>query len=83
MSIINSVMAAISKFRESKDRDPALTEVLTQILEALKEIEGRFEALEASAMEWAEKDELPLQPAPSSSKQRSQHSDRFLNRELN
>jgi hypothetical protein len=51
MSIINPVTAAISKFRESKDRDPALTEVLTQILEAFKEIEGRFEALEASAME--------------------------------
>ena len=51
MSIINPVMAAISKFRESKDRDPALTEVLTQILEAFKEIEDRFEALEASAME--------------------------------
>ena len=51
MSIINPVTVAISKFRESKDHDPALTEVLTQILEALREIEGRFEALEASAME--------------------------------
>jgi hypothetical protein len=40
-----------AKFRESTDRDPALAEVLTQILEALKEMEGRFEALEAGAME--------------------------------
>jgi hypothetical protein len=51
MSFINQVTAAIIKFRESTDHDLALTEVLTQILEALKEIEGRFEALEASAME--------------------------------
>jgi hypothetical protein len=51
MSFINPVTAAIGKFRQSTDRDPALTEVLTQILEALKEMEGRFEALEASAME--------------------------------
>lgn len=51
MSFIKQVTAAIDKFRESTDHDPALAEVLTQILEALKEMESRFEALEASAME--------------------------------
>jgi hypothetical protein len=51
MSFIKQVTAAIDKFRDSTDRDSALAEVLTQILEALKEMEGRFEALEASAME--------------------------------
>jgi hypothetical protein len=51
MSFVNKVTAAIGKFNESTDHDPALAEVLTQILEALKEMEGRFEALEASAME--------------------------------
>jgi hypothetical protein len=51
MSFVNKVTAAIDKFNESAVHDPVLAEVLTQILEALKEIEGRFEALEASAME--------------------------------
>jgi hypothetical protein len=51
MSFVNQVTEAISKFRKSTDHDPALAEVLTQILEALKQIEDRFEALEASAME--------------------------------
>jgi hypothetical protein len=51
MSFINQVTAAISKFRESTDYDPALEEVLIQILEALKQVESRFDALEASAME--------------------------------
>jgi hypothetical protein len=41
------------KFHESTHYDSALAEALPQILEALKEIEQRFEALEASAMEWA------------------------------
>jgi hypothetical protein len=51
MSYVNQVTAVIGKFNESTHHDPALAEVLTQILEALKEIEQRFEALEASAME--------------------------------
>jgi hypothetical protein len=51
MSFINQVTVAISKFRESTDHDPALEEVLIQILEALKQVESRFDALEASAME--------------------------------
>jgi hypothetical protein len=51
MSFINQVTAAIGKFHGSTDHDPALEEVLTQILEALKQIESRFDALEASAME--------------------------------
>jgi hypothetical protein len=51
MSFVNQVTTAISKFRESRDHDPALAEVLTQILEALKQIKDRFEALKASAME--------------------------------
>jgi hypothetical protein len=37
MSFVNKVTAVIGKFNESTDHDPA--------------IEGRFEALEASAME--------------------------------
>jgi hypothetical protein len=51
MSFVNSVTAAIGKFQESAHHHPALAEALTQILEALKEIEQRFEALEASAAE--------------------------------
>ena len=51
MTYVNKVTVAINKFQESAHHDPALAEALTQILEALKEIELRFEALEASAME--------------------------------
>jgi hypothetical protein len=51
MSYVNKVTAAINKFQESSHHDPALAEALAQILEALKEIEQRFEALEASAVE--------------------------------
>jgi hypothetical protein len=51
MSFINQITAAISKFRESTEHDPALEEVLIQILEALKQVESRFDALEASAIE--------------------------------
>ena len=51
MSYINKVTAAIGKFQESTHHEPLLAEALTEILEALKEIELRFEALEASAME--------------------------------
>jgi len=50
-SFVNNVTAAIGKFQESTHHDPALAEALTQISEALKEIERRLEALEASAME--------------------------------
>ena len=53
MSFVNEVTAAIGKFNESTDHDQALAEVLVQILEALKAVEGRFEALGASAMERA------------------------------
>ena len=51
MSYVKKVTAAIEKFNESAHPDPALAAVLSEILEALKEIEGRFESLEASAME--------------------------------
>jgi hypothetical protein len=51
MSFVNKVTAAIEKVRESPRYDPVLAEALTQIAEALREIEGRFEALEASAAE--------------------------------
>jgi hypothetical protein len=51
MAFVNDVTAAIDKYKESTHQDPALAEALTQILEALKEIEQRFEALEASAAE--------------------------------
>ena len=51
MSYVNKVTAAIGKFQESTNHDRALAEALTQILEALKDIERRFEALEASASE--------------------------------
>jgi hypothetical protein len=51
MSFVNNVTTAIGKYQESAHHDPALAEALIQILEALKEIERRFEALEASAME--------------------------------
>jgi hypothetical protein len=48
MSFVNDVTAAIGKFQESTNHDPALAEVLTQILKAFHEIEQRFEALEAA-----------------------------------
>jgi hypothetical protein len=51
MSFVHKVTAAIGEFQESAHHDPALGEVLTQVLEAFKEIEHRFEALEASALE--------------------------------
>ena len=51
MAFVKRATEAIGKFKESTHHDPALAEALTQILEALKEIEQRFEALEASAME--------------------------------